>query len=58
MNNLADPFKQLVERKLWPIALLLVAALVAIPMLLGKDADAPLPAPSGTTTSATPTSAA
>ncbi len=38
MNGLADPFKQLVERKLWPIALLLVAALVAVPMLLKEDA--------------------
>jgi hypothetical protein len=39
MNVLADPFKQLVERKLWPIALLLVAALVAVPVLLTKKAD-------------------
>ena len=42
--NPADPFKQLVERKLWPIALLLVAALVAVPFLLSKPAeDTPLP---------------
>jgi len=34
--NLADPFKQLVERRLWPVALLLVAALVAIPFVLVK----------------------
>ena len=37
--NIADPFKQLVERRLWPIALLLVAAIVAMPMLLGSDAE-------------------
>ena len=45
MNALADPFKQLVERKLWPLALLLVAALVAVPLLLSeKPADtSPLP---------------
>lgn len=47
--NFADPFKQLVERKLWPIAALLVAALVAVPVLLSKPAeDTPLP-PSTTT---------
>ncbi len=39
MNSLADPFKQLVERRLWPVALLLVAALVAVPVLLTKKAD-------------------
>lgn len=39
--NLADPFKQLVERRLWPVALLLVAALIAVPVLLTKkDAGA------------------
>ena len=44
MNLLADPFKQLVERRLWPVALLLVAGLVAVPMLLKKE---PAPAPAG-----------
>jgi hypothetical protein len=37
MNALATPFKQLVDNKLWPLAVLLVAALVAVPMLLKKD---------------------
>jgi hypothetical protein len=50
MNVLADPFKQLVERKLWPVALLLVAALVAIPVLLTKKADDSAPLPTATTT--------
>ena len=36
MNGLADPFKQLMERRLWPVALLLVAALAAIPFVLVK----------------------
>ncbi len=36
MNALTDPFKQLVERRLWPVALLLIAALVAVPLLLVK----------------------
>ncbi len=46
MNALGDPFRQLMERKLWPIALVLVAALVAVPLLLSKPADktASLPA--------------
>jgi hypothetical protein len=37
MNVIAVPFRQLVERRLWPLAALLVAALVAVPMLLSKD---------------------
>ncbi len=42
--NFGNPFKQLVERRLWPVALLLVAALVAVPVLLSKPAgDTPLP---------------
>jgi hypothetical protein len=39
MNALTDPFKQLVERRLWPVALLLVAALVAVPILLAKEPE-------------------
>jgi hypothetical protein len=50
MNSLADPFKQLVERKLWPVALLLVAALVAVPVLLTKKADTSAPLPTATAT--------
>jgi hypothetical protein len=38
--NLADPFKQLMERRLWPIAVLLVAALAAVPMLLKEKSTA------------------
>jgi hypothetical protein len=49
--------KELVDRKLWPIALLLVIALVAVPVLLTKKAPTdivtpptgPLPYSSGTT---------
>jgi len=44
MKQLALPFKQLVDRKLWPLAVLLVAALVAVPTLLGKDPETPPPA--------------
>jgi len=37
MNDLSAPFRQLVERRLWPLAVLLLAALVAVPLLLAKD---------------------
>jgi hypothetical protein len=37
MNAIAVPFRQLVERRLWPLAALLVAALVAVPVMLSKD---------------------
>ena len=42
MNSALTPLRQLVDRKLWPVALLLVGALAAVPMLLGKD-EAPAP---------------
>jgi hypothetical protein len=32
---------QLVERRLWPVAILLVAALAAVPVVLAKDPDTP-----------------
>ena len=40
MNAVLTPFRQLVDRKLWPLAILLIAALAAVPVLLAKD-DAP-----------------
>jgi len=46
MNALADPFRQLVERRLWPVALLLVAALVAVPVQLSRQGEADVPPPS------------
>jgi len=48
MNGLLSPFRQLIEHKLWPFALLLVAALVAVPVVLSKDAEVPAPAPAAT----------
>lgn len=44
MNALADPFKQLIERRLWPVALLLLAGVIAVPMLLAKEPE-PVSAP-------------
>lgn len=42
MSALAAPFRTLVERRLWPLAILLIAALAAVPMLLGKDGETPV----------------
>jgi hypothetical protein len=54
MNVLTDTFRGLVRRRLWPVALLLLGALAAVPMLLSKPADpAPVPvAPVASTTTA------
>ncbi len=44
MNELVqDTWEDLRERRLWPIALLLVLALIAIPFLLTRSAETPLP---------------
>ena len=42
MNLITDPFRGLVRKKLWPVALLLVAALVAVPFALAKEPEAPI----------------
>ena len=39
MSFLTDIWRQLVRRRLWPVALLLVAAIAAIPVLLAKDPE-------------------
>src|SRR3954447_2377247 len=51
MNVLTQTWRQLVRRRLWPVALLLVAALVAIPVVLAKPATIP-PAPADATAAA------
>jgi hypothetical protein len=43
MNAVTNIWRQLVRSKLWPVALLLVAALVAVPMLLAREPGAPEP---------------
>jgi len=56
MTVVRNMFKELVERKLWPVAVLLIVALVAVPVLLTKKAPTdlvtpptgPLPYSSGT----------
>lgn len=44
MNPIRNLARDLVERKLWPVALLLLVAAVAIPVILGGGADASDPA--------------
>jgi len=39
MNVLTTTWRQLVRRRLWPVAVLLVAALAAVPVLLSRDAE-------------------
>jgi hypothetical protein len=49
MSALTNMWRQLVQRRLWPVAILLIAALVAVPLTLAKEPDAapaPPPAPS------------
>jgi hypothetical protein len=44
MNALTTTWRQLVRSRLWPVALLLLAALAAVPVLLARDAT-PVPTP-------------
>lgn len=39
MSFVTDTWRQLVRRRLWPVALLLLAALAAVPFLLAKDPE-------------------
>jgi hypothetical protein len=41
MNAVTNIWRQLVRSKLWPVALLLLAALVAVPMLLAREPAVP-----------------
>jgi hypothetical protein len=45
MNAIKDTWRQLVRRRLWPLAVLLVGALVAVPVVLAKTPEPPPPAP-------------
>jgi hypothetical protein len=44
MNVLTDTWRGLVERRLWPVALLLLGAALALPVVLGKRAEEAPPA--------------
>jgi hypothetical protein len=54
MPFLRNVLKDLVDKRLWPVALLLVAALVAAPIVLGRSSDAAAPAPAPIAGTATP----
>jgi hypothetical protein len=43
MNVLTTTWRQLVRRRLWPVAVLLLAGLVAVPVLLARDAAPVIP---------------
>ena len=46
MSPLSNLWRQLVERRLWPVAVLLIAALAGVPLVLAKEPEAePAPAP-------------
>jgi hypothetical protein len=45
MSPVQNVVRQLVQRRLWPVAILLVAALAAVPMMLAKDPEPPLAPP-------------
>jgi hypothetical protein len=55
MNLITDTWRQLVRRRLWPVALVLVAAVVAVPLTLAKQPETAAPAP--VTAAATPAAA-
>lgn len=45
MSPVQNVLRQLVQRRLWPVAILLVAALAAVPTMLAKDPEPPAAAP-------------
>jgi hypothetical protein len=52
VNPLRSLWEELVERRLWPIAIVLVVALIAVPVLLSKPAKEAAPPPLSTGTGA------
>ncbi len=51
MNAVTSIWRQLLRRRLWPVAILLVAALAAVPVLLAREPEVPvLPADPGSAT--------
>ena len=45
MSVINDTWRFLVQRKLWPVAILLIAAAVAVPKLLAQEPPPPVPKP-------------
>ncbi len=55
MNAIKDTWRQLVRRRLWPVAIVLVGAVVAVPMVLAKAPVLPPADPAAKPTSENPT---
>jgi hypothetical protein len=45
MSAITNVWRQLVQRRLWPVAILLIAALAAVPLALAQEPDPAVPAP-------------
>lgn len=45
MSALTNIWSQLVQRRLWPVAIILLAALAAVPVVLAKDPEPVIPPP-------------
>jgi hypothetical protein len=45
MSAITNVWRQLVQRRLWPVAILLIAALAAVPLALAQEPDPAAPAP-------------
>jgi hypothetical protein len=43
MNAVTSIWRQLVRRRLWPVAILLLAALAAVPVVLAREPEVPIP---------------
>src|SRR3954470_15161253 len=56
MNVITDTLRQLVRRKLWPVALVLVGALAAVPLVLAKQPEPLPPGPAANKVESTPES--
>ena len=46
MSAITNVWRQLVQRRLWPVAIVLIAALAAVPLTLAKQPEPAAPAPS------------
>jgi hypothetical protein len=45
MSAITNVWRQLVQRRLWPVAILLIAALAAVPLVLAEAPEPPAPTP-------------
>jgi hypothetical protein len=45
MSAVTNMWRQLVQRRLWPVAIILIAALAAVPLMLAKDPEPPVSPP-------------